>query len=701
MPLRIKQTLRQTNEAKKAIKRRISDEANTNLSDREFDSKIAQFLVNGKQATDPGLLAGSPIFSHSWSNFIKDEKLFIGTLNGKVNTLEEEIKNTAKENFGTLQNIQQEALAIDSFITEEEIKVLENYTTVHYNSFVRPVDQALGFNNTNWLIDYKTGFSFLPNNESNIVFNTGLTLPIKNQTKSAIKEVTLVGEDTDMGDSLKPILSTDPMNLLLDNKVFRHLIVRQDFDKTSRKFSFRETRLGLLLTLSNLQLVNYLVLQPLGQSTLQVSELNYVNEVGEEIELTNEVIQTEVGLVILFEPVRTKNIKLVLKQNSPITRTNVSIVDATTQQLNEVLSGVGYGQLLPENTENVMGKVYDFSLEKISVGLNTYSNLGVFRSKNVQVQAPIGLSINDSASRIEITSNQNTYGQNYSLPNGTVLNEYYVGVELFDKNRNTRLKDLIPVPDSYPIQREFLPLVGSVGRLKLFPDTRWNLDKVSVKSILPIVVGVNNTSLALVTLSSNHNYELGIYQEFTFVGPKGHAINGIFNGVPLTVDQILISANDSDASDLAVSANDRPITYVYLEALQEAPLTVYADDVELSLGSDYLISLDDGITYSDSWPRGQNYQAAIRLARSGRARIKIKNALNYKTYWIEYRVKADQFLGKTKLVELKNGRVVFDKRFVNTKGFFNTVIVSRADNINPFLTPVIQYYALKVLEDVS
>ena len=69
-------------------------------------------------------------------------------------------------------------------------------------------------------------------------------------------------------------------------------------------------------------------------------------------------------------------------------------------------------------------------------------------------------------------------------------------------------------------------------------------------------------------------------------------------------------------------------------------------------------------------------------------------------YWVEYRPLKKQWLGKTNKVGLHNGQVLLAKSLHNTHGNINTVILSRADNSNQYITSLIKFYVLKVRENV-
>ena len=57
---------------------------------------------------------------------------------GRITALDAQVRNSTKEAFGTLNDIQQEALVLDSAITEEETRILHGFTRgyVGYDRFL-------------------------------------------------------------------------------------------------------------------------------------------------------------------------------------------------------------------------------------------------------------------------------------------------------------------------------------------------------------------------------------------------------------------------------------------------------------------------------------------------------------------------------------------------------------------------------------
>ena len=698
MPYKFKQKIDGIGKLDKALRNRVSDEAFSSLSEKEVDVLVKNFLIGSKATTELTLGIGQPINSHSFANFIRDTKFYIGAVNSQAGVLEENIRTTTKDNFSILNDIQHEALVMDAVTTEEEIKIAKSFTSVHFNSFVRAIDFDLGKGNKQWFVDYKTQLPFLDANISKIVPGSGLMLPVKGHVNVSIVDVELVGEETDVGDTRKLVKGSSPRNLLLKNRIFRHVIARREFDNTSRKYEKTYADCSLLLTFGSVQLLNHLKINPVGHSTLDIIELSFINESGEEVSLLQTTVAAETYLLVMFEPVRTKYMKIKFRQYAPVTKTSYKIQDSRVQEINRVLRGVGFSQTLQSNPEDVSGRIFDFSIESISAGLYMFESLGVFRSQPINVVSPLGLTISDRVQTIDVVSAQHDYGNLFSLPQGTVLHEFYVGCDLRDKSDNIVLRDILPVPDSYPIQTEFLPIIGGESKVKLFPDFTWNLDKYLVDS-----VSVFGTSIR-VTTSVPHGLEVD--DLVAVVGPINHLFNGEFT-VESIIDQYSFTINVSVPADYVIGSSTLPYSYIYKANTgyvdnQESPFTVYSNGDLLTLGTDYKYSLNFGKDWY-STINLDTYIDALRHAASGRFFIKILNPDYENVYWTEYRPLTNQFLGRTKLAMLKNGRVVFGSRLAepDISGTLNTIVVSRANSSSLYISSIISYYALKVRENVS
>ena len=696
MPAKFKTEITNRTPLERAARKRVLDEGFNDLTEEQIQLRIAQYLTLQTRRKSPGMTSGEVMLSHSFRDFLRDSKFFVHMNNGHLSALDKEIRNSASQGFGVLADIQKEAEALNSLISEEEIKLLGNYDQVHFNAFVRQTDMGLNFTNKRWLVDYKTSHAFLVDNISDILPGAGVTLPVRETVRVPIIGATLIGEETDVGDSRKPIVQNDVRNVFLPDKVWRYVIIRHEHIKNSRKFNFSASTVAIQLKLPNLQLVNFLNLEPISQRGLKIDELGYVNEAGETVELDTFQVNVETNQILLFEPVRTRYLKIRLKAMAPMTKTEYNAIDWSTKEINDILRGSGWSHLLPEKDDIVQGRVFDFSLKSISTGLRIYEPLGVYRSRPTKVKSPLGVSISERSASISVSSAQRSYGVDFALPDGVVLNEYYLGVRLRRPGGRVAMNDLVPIPDSYPIQREFMPLVGSETKAKLFPDMLWNIEKVSVTEIEHGTDVVNPS--VKVTTSEPHGFADG--DQVTVLGGTDYSLNGDYEIFAVTGDsfEFRVSALNSDQ---LVDGNTLPKVYAYKETDQSDPIVFNLENDTLTVGTDYEISLDGGSTWQATFPRGADYITALTDPQAGNFKIKLVNPQYDRLYWIEYRPLKNQKLSKDGLVTLKNGRVVFSPTLADTKGSISTVIVSRADNSNPQVTPVVLFYALKVRERVS
>jgi len=705
MPIEQKDGFKSAQYVRRAAERRAADIPHHEASQTDIDNKTKIILSQtaGAPGGLPPVFPGSFMDAAQWTEFVKNSKMTMGIMASQGGALENKIQQSASKNFAVLDDLQREAQALDAYVTEEEIKINGRYSRVHFNSFVRPEDAPLAYDQPEWLTDYKTGLPFTAANMSEMIAGTGLTLPLRQRAPIPIVDAVLVGEETDVGDTRSPIVTSPATNLLRTDRTFRHVIVRTDHDGTSRKYNHTPSYCTFLLTFASVQLVNELTLRPLGHSTVYVDDISYLNEAGEEVQLTELELPSEVQLTVLFEPVRTKYLKVRLRQYAPVTRTKYESGDLRVREVNKLLRGAGFSQQLTEVSEHIQGRVYDFSMESVSASLRVYENLGVFRSQPLEVSSPIGVSHTDIVETIQISNENRTYGTLFFLNEGEVLLERYLGVDLQWAEGSRAFRDLIPLPDTRTAQREFLPIFRGESRVKLFPDIMWNVEQKTIKQAYYVA------GWAVVEFDNPH--ELG---EFTglkqedliniVAGPGAGAQDFNFSSTSWYVlsENWLLLAPDDITPPLSGTLTYPKITpYAFLADAQAAPLSVYRESQALTIGTDYEISFNRGSTWLSTWPRDKQWVAAKAKAKAGTFKIRFTNPRHTDLYWIDYRPLRNQQLSSRPGVSLKNGRVVFDKRFKGTSGTLSSVIVSRADNVNPYLTPVLLSYFLRVREHVS
>jgi len=415
-------------------------------------------------------------------------------LNSKTNKLQEEIRLSSKNAFATIREIQRSLYALDSETNEEEIKLLTNYTKIHHNSFSRHLDMCLQWDDKSWLEDFKTSITYLEKYLLSIWSTSGATLPIRYRVDIPIINAEIVGEKTDVGDTITPVVSTSPRNIFLKNKIFKHVIFRKGFDTTSRKYKEKTSydtypysavaTMTLQTELPNLSRINFLEIVPAGASVLDIKQISYINEAGEEIEILASSISNQITTTLLFEPIYTKYLIVQFEQTAAAARTSSSVSDSRTDAMNKIIDSTGFSVMFEGEKKNISGRYYDFSISSCSMGIIEYEPKGIFRSLPIKVKNPLGMDID---TYVEMITPERTFDDYYEaviLPEGDTLSESYVGVHLKDLEDNVRVDGIVPIPDNYPYQTEYLSPQGDICRVKLFPDMMWNSPKTKVDNLL-------------------------------------------------------------------------------------------------------------------------------------------------------------------------------------------------------------------------
>jgi len=695
MPLNLKTDISNSGPLQKAARRRVSDSAFNSLTEEQIQDLAGKYVDSQHRMIEPLFVPGSTIASTIHREYLKDMKFYISLSNEQLGDMEREVHNASASFFSFLNSIQQEALELNAFVTEEEIKLLQYYDQVHFNSFSGRNARGMQEGLSDWLYDYKTQLPLLGSNIANVIAGTGVTLPLRQRIDVAAIDAILLHEETDIGDTVYPLQSTSPRNLLLDNRVFRHVVMRLENDETVRIYNYVPSYLTVQLELPNLQLINRMVISPAGQNVLEIEELSYINEAGEKVILSSLNVSVETNIVLLFEPIRTRYIAVKFKQNAPVTKSQITLGDQRVAEINKLLEGLGWDSRLDGTLEVLNGRVFDFTLESIRVGLNIYEPLGMYRSNPQRIRFPAGMSIESSAITIEPMNTQGDYFSQFSIGDASVQHEYYLGLKLYDHNGSLQKDELIPIADSYPIQKEFLPIVGGESRVKLFPDLLWDTNKIKVAVITKLV----NPEIQI-DFDTKHNLVLG--ESFSLIGSLEHPVNASYVVKSLVSDYSIIVDSANYSAALGVTANTSPYVYLYyISQDTSAPFTVTENGVLLTVGTHYQISLDGGNTWLNSIPYDSTYIQLLRLARAGRCRVKILSPKYDRIYIVEYRPLNKQRLSVDNSIWLDSGRVVFGPEYAASLGTVSTVLLSRADSKSPMLTPITLFYALKVRQHVK
>ncbi len=675
MPFNFKTEISNLEAIKKATQARIRTDPLREYDDREVSRRVNKYLGAANQQTFPGTAPGSLISSTTWREFFRDAKYFINLMGLQSTSLDSEVRNLSDYSFALLSDIQHEAESINVSLIEEEIKIKRNYSTVHHNTFTRERDMGLGEEDPQYLIDPKTAIPMLKDYVINPVVRVGATLPIREVVNVPIVDVLLVGEETDFGDSGKPILTSDPRSVMRPEKVFRHVIMKTEHDSTGRLYNYQNSFVTFLLELPTVQLVNTLTLQPLGNGALHVDSVKYIDEAGDEISLITQTFSADTDVVLLIQPIRTKYLKVKVQGFTPITKTRYTNADDKTRQVNQILKGLRFETFLPGDSSSTQdGRILDFSIKGISVGLNVYHPVGIFRSKPVAVVKPAAAEFVAKVSDIDGVAT-------------TVLEEFYLVLDLKDKDKNQVLLATVPLADSFPTQEEFLVTVGKEASFKLFPD----LLHTYTKNRVVAAVSASQTTAAITTESA-HGYIATDLVPFT--AGSAHGLNGEFE-VTSVVDTLnfVIDVTVYDTT-FDVDLNTTPRVQAY-SLNPAAPLTISKDSVALTIGTDYQISINGGQTFLTTFP-ALGFLQSFFIKRAGQFVVKIISHDFNAIYSAQYTVANNQYLSRNKFVKLINGRVVLDESLWDTTGEITTVAIVRSTDRNPYKTTVVNSYTLKV-----
>lgn len=693
MPWNIENSLPEVSDVTEQIRKRVTDHPNRTFSKREIDQLSERFLFSDNISLIPYVVPGQLMLSSLMEKALKDARFITGVQNKQATVLEDRIFALSRYVTDAIEELQREAKIINSQISEQEIRMNEGYTKVHFNNFVDQIDQH-DFDTT-WNTDPKTQLPFLPMDVAEIQNFTGATLATKNKTRAGVVDVILIGEETDVGDSKTIVMKTSPRNMLRPNGVFRYVIARRDHDSSSRKYKRDISYCTLLVELGNTQIVNMLELKPLGQRHLSIEEVSYISEDQNEIALNTVDVSAETSITLLLEPVKTKYLKVKLKQHAPVTRGFNSIEDRERREINQALQGLGFTTLLGSKVEEIQGRFFDFSIKELNLFFLEYQPVGRFNAPPLQVDNLLGLSMINSADAIKITSLQRAYGEESFLPSGQVLVEQYAGVELRNGEEQTVFRKLLPVPDSYPIQYEALPILNRQGLLKLYPDLIWNVDSNIVQEVVPFLDWIH--------IITENPHELSAGDLFyIYGGPGDLGLKGAFT-VDSVVDQYTIRLDGAfSISAVLVTEATYPKVKLYkgnTETItaQEPPLRIYKESAELTIGTDFHVSPNGGSTWLTSWPSGAEALKYQEVATAGRFKIRILRPDYSRVYWAEYRILAKQKLEPEGIAMLSNGKVVFQQRLArNTTASISSQIILRSETRNPLVTPVVFFYVLKV-----
>ena len=126
---------------------------------------------------------------------------------------------------------------------------------------------------------------------------------------------------------------------------------------------------------------------------------------------------------------------------------------------------------------------------------------------------------------------------------------------------------------------------------------------------------------------------------------------------------------------------------------------MYENNCLLTIDEDYDISLNSGSDWLGTFPLDSSYEYFRRAAQAGNFLLRLRAPKSSSVYWLSYRVESNQGLSEAGHIYLKNGRVTCDKAIKGSSGKLDTIIIARTRTANPYLTPLLRNYSLRVQEN--
>ncbi len=698
---RFKDNINYGQEVLNAARNRVKDIGDNDLKGKEVDVQAAEYLrYRGEGLLLPLTIPSQPMSSLDAVDAVRDTRFSVESLNRRSAVIEQQAGSFITSVKRELNEVQRQVNALSSEVSEQEIRLLGGYDKVHLNTAVRALDMPLAQDDSAWRRDFKTSYEIPVSASMDIVHGSGFTLPVRESVSVPVISATVIDEESDTGDTVIPLYKSPEENIYLKDEIFRYVIVRTDYDSSSRLYKQETSRdeypyscvssCTIQLEMPGSIAVNYLEVEPVAGSTVYISSVSCINESGEEVQLSVSSLSSETSTKLLFSPVYARYLKITFQQYAPIGRSEVRIGDERVEAINTLLTGAGFDLLLPGGSSKIPGRVYDFSFKNIKTGFAAYRNFGVFRSKPVRINTPLSADLSVTVESILPPAERDPYGNILSLPDDRVLYESYIGVTLETADADTVADELIPLPDTYPWQTEFLTPVGTDAKVKLFPDLRWGLSKHRIE----YAADRFGTHIVFKTIDP-HGFSAG--DTVSIVAPESSGVNGSFEiDAVLTPDTFTVPIGEFASPPIYADFVD-DYAYYFTDGFV-TPVDVYKGADELSICTDYQVSLDYGSTWHSDWPIGGEFEALYRSATAGRFHIRFLSKDPAALYWVKYRVLRNQRLTETGLASLKNGRVLFRGFKEPVHGHMNTVIVFRTNTLYPYVTSVLREYSLKVRE---
>lgn len=429
---------------------------------------------------------GDLLFTTGGQKNTKLIKLEIQSLNDSSLELDKRAKSNYSRSIASLNEMRRELESLHTEIQQEEVKHFGGLDKVHINNFSRSEDASDVVSN---IRDPKTNIAFSERNKMTYIEGAGLTMPVQGTTTAPLEDVRIVSEDTDSGSTRVPLQQTSPRNLILPNRTFHYTIIEKEQSIAQSLSKKGKSNLVLEVEFSNKTQINYLELEPMSEQDIEVASVSYWDTSipgapTYTLLKTTETPSTALKTVF-FYPVSTKRIKIHLRQKTPVGRTTATRAMSQEAKANEMLESIGFTSRLEEESVNVVGRIYDFSIKRLACGRRTFASLGVFKSGTaLRVDGPIGFDVSwgSDVSHLFAGSEEADPIDAASFIEKNAAFEFYLEAALYGGDarpgqdgsgeRALAFQGVIPVPDTGLIQYEYLVPHGRMAKLKLFPEIK-------------------------------------------------------------------------------------------------------------------------------------------------------------------------------------------------------------------------------------
>lgn len=642
-----------------AAKQRVSHEKILASTDK----LAVNFLKRPGIGFPPSVTTDNPLSSIAILNYLRDIQFIVQSYLSNIGQLRKAIRSLTRTNNSMFSSVENSILEIDSALKEKEIKIQDSWDRVSFNTFSQSKDMAS--HDRVFSFDPKTRLPFLDENEIK-PFKGNLTLPIRTQEILKPMSCQLVSDETDFGDTSKPLLMTDPFNCFLKDKVFRFLTLRKLYSPTTQRLLNDGASLTLLIDFGIAQKLNAIEFKPASSSVFQLESIEYLNQSNETVELivVNQPITT--AYQYFSDVIYARYVKIKFFQKASVALGEFTSKDSLLSSLQETMKGSGFITGFDLTEETLEGFVYDFSIRSIIFRLITYERLGGF----------IGQPIKEKAAGIDLvlTSSEFNSTDSIRVPNQLTehFHEAWVGI------KSEKYESVVPIPSKTLFEHEKLELIGPFAPLRFFPDLRYGLTKTRILRSVP--------GSGIVTLTLEDNILVG-----TTAGVWGtfdHDLNGYFPVVSQVGTTVVLTAS---GSNLALTPDTSPYFYIYDSSVSYEPFEVYQNTNLLSVGTDYKYSLDGGETWLSSFNVSGTLNKYLRRPLAGDFRIRLLGNTTG-IYWCSYRRAPDQLLSSEGKVELSSG--VLTAHLEMAKLF--PIVVLRSNSEDPYLTDLVTDYSLRV-----